>query len=112
MQESCGCPPIPHLDSTRFAYVVQQSCGSCNRHVLLAWWQQSSDRLHTSLQQGCNTLVVLGAWSIWKTRNDVVFNGATPRIDRALLLVGDETDLWMLASAKDLSAMVATRLPN
>ena len=41
-----------------------------------AWWQQSSDRLHTSLQQGFNTVVVLGTWSIWKTRNDVVFNGA------------------------------------
>ena len=46
-----------------------------------AWWQLSSDRLPISLQQGFNTLVVLGTWSIWKTRNDVVFNGAAPRIN-------------------------------
>jgi len=77
-----------------------------------AWWQQSSDQLHTSLQQGFNTLVVLGTWSIWKTRNDVVFNGAAPRINRALLLAREEAEFWMLAGAKGLSAMVATRLPN
>jgi hypothetical protein len=59
-----------------------------------------------------NTLVVLGAWSIWKTRNDVVFNGAASRIDMALLLAREEVDFWMLAGAKDLGAMVATRLPN
>ena len=77
-----------------------------------AWWQQSSDRLHTSLQQGFNNLVVLGTWSIWKTRNDVMFNGAAPRINRALLLAREEAEFWMLAGAKGLSAMVATRLPN
>jgi len=68
--------------------------------------------LHAGLQQGFNTLVVLGTWSIWKTRNDVMFNGAAPRINRALLLAREEAEFWMLAGAKDLSAMVATRLPN
>lgn len=38
-----------------------------------------------------------------------MFNGASPRIDRALLLAKEEAAFWMLAGAKGLSAMVATR---
>jgi hypothetical protein len=41
-----------------------------------------------------------------KTRNDVVFNGASPRIDQALLLAQEEADLWMLAGGKGLRALV------
>jgi hypothetical protein len=33
-----------------------------------------------------NTLVVLGAWTLWKTRNDVIFNGVAAGVDRAILL--------------------------
>lgn len=60
-------------------------------------------------RRGFDSLVVLGAWILWKTRNDIVFNSASPRIDQALLLALDEADLWMLAGAKGLSGLVATR---
>jgi hypothetical protein len=33
---------------------------------------------------GLNSLVILGAWSIWRHRNDCVFNGATPNVNLAL----------------------------
>jgi len=56
-------------------------------------------------------LVVLGAWTIWRTRNDAVLNGVAPKVDRALLLAREEAELWMLAGAKGLSAVVAARLP-
>ena len=42
-------------------------------------------------------------------RNDVVFSGASPRIDQALILVQDEADLWMLAGIKGLSGLVAAQ---
>lgn len=45
---------------------------------LVAWWKQE-------LQKGFNTLVVLGAWTIWKTRNNVVFNNLSPNIGQAIL---------------------------
>lgn len=57
-----------------------------------------------------NSLVALGAWILWKMRNDIVFNGASPRIDQALLLAREEADLWMLAGAKGLSGQVAARV--
>jgi hypothetical protein len=66
--------------------------------------------LSTDARRGFNTLVVLGAWTIWKTRNDAVFNGVAPKVDRALL-AREEAELWMLAGAKGLSAVVAARLP-
>jgi len=50
--------------------------------------------------RGFNLLVMLGAWILWKERNDIVFNGVSPRLDRAPLLAQDEADHWMLAGAK------------
>jgi hypothetical protein len=76
------------------------------------WWRQSSDSLPTSLQKSLNTFVELGAWSIWKTRNDAVFNGKDPRISRTLILAQDEAEFWVLAGKKGLGALVATRHPH
>ena len=57
--------------------------------------------------QGFNSLVMLGAWILWKERNDIVFNGVSPRLHRALLLAQDEAAHWMLAGAKGLRGLVA-----
>ena len=58
-------------------------------------------------RKGLNTLITLGAWTIWRHRNDCVFNGATPRLDTALLLAKEEAELWCLAGAKGLSLLTA-----
>ena len=76
------------------------------------WWQQAGDSISAGALRGFNTLVVLGAWTIWRTRNDVVFDRIAPSVDRALLLGRDEAELWMLAGAKGLSAVVAVVLPD
>jgi len=52
---------------------------------------------------------MLGAWMLWKERNDIVFNGASPRIERVLLLAQEEAALWRLAGAKGISERVAAR---
>ena len=52
------------------------------------WWHQACDSLSTVIRRGFNTLVVLEAWTIWKTRNDAVFHGAAPKVDKTLLLEG------------------------
>ena len=67
--------------------------------------------MSNGVRNGFNTLVVLEAWTLWKARNDVVFNGITPRVDRTFLLAREESELWMLAGAKGLGAVVATRPP-
>jgi hypothetical protein len=40
-----------------------------------------------------------------EARNDVVFNGVAPRVDRAFLLAGEEAELWMLAGARGLGSV-------
>ena len=51
---------------------------------------------------------MLGAWTIWKVRNDCVFNGATPTITTALTRAREEAHLWSLAGAKGLSLRAAS----
>jgi hypothetical protein len=36
-----------------------------------------------------------------------VFNGVSPRLERALLLAQDEADHWLLAGTKSLRGLVA-----
>jgi len=58
------------------------------------------------LRKGLNSLVILGAWSIWRHRNDCVFNGFVPNVNVALRLARDEY-CWSLAGAKGFSLLTA-----
>jgi hypothetical protein len=58
-------------------------------------------------KKGLNSIVILGTWSIWKHRNNCVFNGAVPNINTALSLARDDAHWWCLAGAKGLSLLTA-----
>jgi len=92
-----GLPDIgPQPDSTNF----------------FDWWLQAGSSFNKEVKQGFNSLVSLGAWILWKGRNDKVFNGISPNLSRALLLASEEVDLWILAGAKGLRrlrSLVAVR---
>jgi len=74
---------------------------------LFVSWRHARDSISTSARGGFNTLVVLGAWTLWRTRNEIVFDGALPRLDPALILAQEDADLWLLAGAKGHSVLVA-----
>ncbi|GJN12152.1 hypothetical protein PR202_ga30407 [Eleusine coracana subsp. coracana] len=44
-------------------------------------------------KKGANSLIILGAWSIWKHRNACVFHGASPSVNRILSELKDEHSL-------------------
>jgi hypothetical protein len=70
-----------------------------------AWWSRSAEVVPKDLRDGFNSLVVLGAWTIWRHRNDCVFNGAQPSIAGLLTSAGDEFNMWCFAGAKGLTRL-------
>ena len=52
-----------------------------------------------------NSLIILGAWILWKHRNACVFDRSAPNLQRALQEFKDEWQLWLAAGAKNLAAL-------
>ncbi|WVZ64709.1 hypothetical protein U9M48_014190 [Paspalum notatum var. saurae] len=71
------------------------------------WWQFGSQRVGSEARKGFNSIVLLGAWSLWKHRNTCVFDGASPSLDRVLLLAKEEAQFWSLAGARGISSLTA-----
>jgi hypothetical protein len=59
-------------------------------------------RVKKEHKKGVNTLIILGAWIIWKHRNACVFEGVSPSINKILCELKDEHGLWYIAGAKKL----------
>lgn len=72
-----------------------------------SWWNSAAEKLPGDLQAGFNSIVILGAWSIWRPRNDCVFNGMSPSVTTAITLASDELRMWSLAGAKGLNLLSA-----
>ena len=62
------------------------------------------------LRKGFNSLVILGAWTIWKHRNRCVFDGCNPSLVTALRVAREEAVLWSLIGAKALSFLQVDEL--
>jgi hypothetical protein len=63
------------------------------------------EKLPRDLQSGFNSIVILGAWSLWRHRNDCVFNGRSPSLENTLTLAGDELRMWCSVGAKGLNLL-------
>jgi hypothetical protein len=61
-------------------------------------------------KRGLNSLIILGAWTIWNHRNKSVSEGASPNMVESLTLLGEERCLWMLAGARGLSHLTPQKL--
>ena len=46
--------------------------------------------MDSEVRKGLNSFIILGAWTIWRHRNDCVLNGASPRLGTALVLAKEE----------------------
>lgn len=71
------------------------------------WWEKAEASVAGELRKGLNSLIILGAWSVWRHRNDCVFNGTVPNVATTVILAMDEAQLWSLAGARDLSLLSA-----
>lgn len=41
----------------------------------LDWWRKASSSLLLLMQKGLNSIVILGAWTLWRHRNGCLFDG-------------------------------------
>jgi len=69
------------------------------------WWKRSWKRVPKQHKQGFNSLVIHGAWILWKHQNGCIFYGSAPIVQGALQAFQDEAQLWQFAGAKGLAAL-------
>ncbi|GJN29602.1 hypothetical protein PR202_gb17843 [Eleusine coracana subsp. coracana] len=70
------------------------------------WTQDMQGALDVAaLAELIRSLIILEAWMSWKQHNDMMFNGASPNVQRTMSLITMEMHLWSLAGAKELARL-------
>jgi len=72
-----------------------------------AWWVNTNSGIDEQTKKGLNSIIILGAWSIWNHHNHCVFDGSQPSLSSVLVAVKDELLLWSLAGAWRISNLLA-----
>jgi hypothetical protein len=57
-------------------------------------------------KKGIDSLIILGAWTLWNHQNKCVFDGCNPSISLSLR-AADEERRWEVAGAKGLAHLAA-----
>ena len=71
------------------------------------WWVKASSRLSGQEKKGFNSIIILGAWLIWKHRNSCVFDGGSPNLAYVISTFKEEAHLWAAAGARGVSHLLA-----
>ena len=69
------------------------------------WWKRSWKEVPKQQRKGFNSLVILGAWILWKLRNYCMFDESAPNVQTALQAFKDEANLWIVGGAKALGVL-------
>jgi hypothetical protein len=71
--------------------------------IFQEWWQRVLSLVSSPYKKGLSSLIILGAWTLWRHHNDCVFNGSAPRIATALAMAGEQIVAWNMADTKGLA---------
>jgi len=71
------------------------------------WWEKASERVSGQVRNGLNSIIILGAWSVWNHRNRCVFDGAPPDLNAVYNIIREELRLWSLAGARGITHLLA-----
>jgi hypothetical protein len=69
------------------------------------WWRKALVKIHKRKRKGFNSIVILGAWSLWKHRNRCIFDGARPYLISLESWFREKLHVWILAGAKNLHSL-------
>jgi hypothetical protein len=73
----------------------------------LEWWRKSNLIIGGAARRGLNSIIILGAWVLWKHRNRCGFDVAAPSLAAALSQAGEDRLMWEVAGARGLSSLAA-----
>jgi hypothetical protein len=73
----------------------------------LEWWREANERAPGQIKAWLNSLVILGAWTLWKHRNRCVFDGGAPSMAATLTQDEEERKRWELAGARGITYLIA-----
>jgi hypothetical protein len=74
------------------------------------WWGRVINSAPSTIKGMLNSLFILGAWTLWRHRNDCVLNGVSPRLSTTLAMAREEAWAWYMIGAKGLSLLTASDL--
>lgn len=92
------------------AFDLQRLAPQSNEKDFASWWGKATRRVAKEQRKGLSTLIILGAWTIWKHRNAGLFDGASPNIQIAISNLRLEAQLWTFAGATKLQQLGLGRL--
>ena len=58
-----------------------------------------------------NSIIILGAWSIWNHRNRRVFDGITPSLPCVVATIKEEMHQWSIVGARGVSRLLTLAAP-
>uniref|UniRef100_A0A0A9HCR7 Uncharacterized protein n=1 Tax=Arundo donax TaxID=35708 RepID=A0A0A9HCR7_ARUDO len=85
------------------------ACAFQHDNTFADWWRRVQRWAGKEKQKGMNSLIIPGAWLLWKHRNDNVFNSAAPRVEVVLQEVSMEAQLWIMSERSQRSV---ARMPS
>lgn len=73
----------------------------------LGWWEEVEGAVFGLTKKGLDSLLILGAWTLWKYRNKCVFDGGNPSASLSLRTADEERRKWEISGAKGLYHLAA-----
>jgi hypothetical protein len=77
----------------------------------MEWWQKANERATGPSKKGLDSLIILGAWTLWKHQNRCVFYGIAPNKGGIVSQDDEERKVWELAGARGITHFMA-QLPK
>jgi hypothetical protein len=65
---------------------------------LRTWWKQALKNMQNAGKKKLNSIIMLVSWSIWRERNNQMFENAYKPIPQLIDQIQSEARMWSIAS--------------